>query len=30
MAWVSGKRRVSGLFILGHRDVAQWGATAIR
>ena len=30
MAWVSGKRRVLGLFIMGHRPVAQCGATAIR
>ena len=28
MAWVSGKRRVLGLIIVGHRDVAHRGGTA--
>ena len=30
MAWVSGKRGFLGFCILGRRDVAQCGATAIR
>lgn len=30
MAWVSGKRRVLGSIIVGHRDVAYRRATAFR